>query len=119
MYIGGKQARPDATYSRSILSPAGDLVGQVGEGNRKDIRDAVEAAHKAAPGWGKRAAFNRAQICYYIAENLQMRRSEYAAKLQAMTGGATAECETEVDLSIQRLFYWASWADKYGGTVQE
>lgn len=119
MYIGGKQARPDATYTRAICNSDGLLVGQVGEGNRKDIRDAVEAAHSAAPGWGKRAAFNRAQICYYIAENLQLRRDEYAQKLHAMTERSMAICEQEVDLSIQRLFYWAAYADKYGGTVQE
>lgn len=119
IYIGGKQKRPDAPFTRPVLGPSGALVGQVSEGSRKDVRDAVEAAHAAAPGWGKRAAFNRAQICYYIAENLQMRRQEYAAQLQAMTGREAKSCEEEVDLSIQRLFYWASYADKYGGVIQE
>ena len=51
MYIGGAQKRPDAPYARSVISPSGAIVGQVGEGNRKDIREAVEAAHKAAPGY--------------------------------------------------------------------
>ena len=71
MYIGGQQKRPDGSYSRKVVSPTGEVLGQVGDGNRKDVRDAVEAAHKAAPDWGKRAAYNRAQICYYIAENLR------------------------------------------------
>jgi len=119
MYVGGKQKRPDAPYTRPVLSPSGVHIGQVAEGARKDVRDAVEAAHAASSGWGKRAAFNRAQICYYIAENLQMRRGEYAAKLQAMTGKEERACELEVDISIQRLFYWASFADKCGGVVQE
>merc|ERR1719253_2454850 len=119
MYIGGKQARPDATYSRSVVAPDGAVLGQVGEGSRKDIREAVEAAHKAAPGWGKRAAFNRAQICYYMAENLQMRRDAFAQRLQGMTGRALPDCEQEVDQSIERLFYWAAYADKWGGVVQE
>eukprot|EP00747_Dinoflagellata_sp_TGD_P167467 gnl/TRDRNA2_/TRDRNA2_191927_c0_seq1.p1 gnl/TRDRNA2_/TRDRNA2_191927_c0~~gnl/TRDRNA2_/TRDRNA2_191927_c0_seq1.p1 ORF type:complete len:822 (-),score=165.52 gnl/TRDRNA2_/TRDRNA2_191927_c0_seq1:212-2677(-) len=119
LYIGGAQKRPDGVYQRAVLDPAGKEVGAVGDGNRKDIRDAVEAAHKAAPGWGKRAAFNRAQICYYIAENLQMRRAEFSTKLQTMTGRQAASCDQEVDLSIQRLFYWASYADKYGGGIQE
>jgi aldehyde dehydrogenase (NAD+) len=119
IYIGGKQKRPDAPYTRAVLGPSGAIVGQVAEGARKDVRDAVEAAHAASSGWGKRAAYNRAQICYYIAENLQMRRAEYAAKLQAMTGKDAKVCEQEVDLSIQRTFYWASYADKWGGTVQE
>jgi len=118
-YIGGKQKRPDAPYTRPVLGPSGTFIGQVGEGARKDGRDAVEAAHAASAGWGKRAAFNRSQICYYMAENLQMRQSEYAAKLQAMTGNSADSCMREVDLSIQRLFYWASYADKYGGVIQE
>jgi aldehyde dehydrogenase (NAD+) len=119
VYIGGKQKRPDAPYTRAVFGPSDNFVGQVCEGQRKDVRDAVEAAHAAADGWGKRAAFNRAQICYYIAENLQLRRAEFAQSLQAMTGREMGSCEHEVDLSIQRLFYWASYADKYGGTVQE
>lgn len=119
MYIGGAQKRPDAPYARPIPSPSGKVIGQVSEGNRKDIREAVEAAHKAAPGWGKRAAHNRAQIVYYIAENLELRRSEVATRIGAMTGREAGSCEEEVDLAIQRLFYWGAYADKYGGTVQE
>ena len=119
MFYGGKQVRPDGPYSRPIRNPAGEVVGHVGDGNRKDVRNAVEAAHKAAPGWGKRAAFNRAQIIYYLAENLEERRTEFAAKLSAMTGNSEANSLREVDLSIQRLFYWAAYADKYGGEVQE
>ncbi len=66
VYIAGKQARPDAPYVRPIFGANGKCVGQVSEGNRKDIRNAVEAAHAAWPGWGKRAAHNRAQIVYYL-----------------------------------------------------
>jgi aldehyde dehydrogenase (NAD+) len=119
MYIGGAQKRPDAPYARSVISPSGNIVGQVGEGNRKDIREAVEAAHKAAPGWGKRAAHNRAQIVYYIAENLELRHSEMAQRISAMTGKSIEDAKSEVDLAIQRLFHWGAYADKYGGTVQE
>lgn len=50
VYIGGAQRRPDAPYARPVISPSGSVIGQVAEGNRKDIREAVEAAHKAAPG---------------------------------------------------------------------
>jgi len=119
MYIGGKQARPDAVYSVSVKTPKGVLIDVVGDGNRKDIRNAVEAANKAAPGWGKRAAHNRAQICYYIAENLEQRRAEFAGRISKMTGGTEKAALAEVDASISRLFTWAAWADKYGGTVQE
>lgn len=72
LYIGGKQCRPDATYVRTIKGPTGAVLGQVSDGNRKDIRNAVEAAHSAWGGWGKRAAHNRAQIVYYMAENLEV-----------------------------------------------
>ena len=82
VFYGGKQKRPDATYVRPVVSPTGEFVGQVAEGNRKDIRNAVEAAHKGAPGWGKRAAHNRAQIMYYIAENLELRLEEIAARIR-------------------------------------
>ena len=95
------------------------MIAHVGEGTRKDIRNAVEAAHAAAPGWGKRAAHNRAQIVYYMAENLELRRDEVADRIHQMTGKTIEECKTEINMSIQRLFHWGAYCDKYGGTVQE
>jgi aldehyde dehydrogenase (NAD+) len=122
MYIGGKQKRPDGAYTRAVFNSEGALVGQVGDGNRKDIRDAVEAAHAAhtaKPGWAMRHAYNRSQILYFIGENLDARRDEFARRLVEMTGCSMENAETEVDLSIQRLFTYAAWADKYGGSIQE
>jgi aldehyde dehydrogenase (NAD+) len=119
MYYGGAQQRPDAPYARPIRSVDGKVIGHVGEGNRKDIRNAVEAAHRAAPGWGKRAAHNRAQIVYYMAENLELRRDEFAGLLMSLTGCTKSDAQQEVDLSINRLFHWGAYADKYGGSVQE
>jgi aldehyde dehydrogenase (NAD+) len=113
MYIGGKQARPDSGYSRPVYGPDGQLLGEVGEGNRKDIRNAVEAA-RAALGWGTTAAHARAQILYFLAENLDYRRDEFAARIKAQTGRAG---EAEVAASIERLFAFAAWADKYDGAV--
>jgi aldehyde dehydrogenase (NAD+) len=118
MYIGGKQSRPDGEYSRKVLGPGGRLVGEVGEGNRKDVRNAVEAARKASPGWAKATAHNKAQILYYIAENLAARREEMARRLDDMTGAGLEEGRAEVDLAVDRLFSYAAWADKYAGTVQ-
>ena len=119
MYIGGAQKRPDTPYARPVVNPSGKIVGQVSEGNRKDIREAEEAAHRAAPGygtdwlccsglsncnfpcscthtyhqsshsWGKQAAHNRAQIVYYIAENLELRHDEVAQRIANMTGTRT------------------------------
>jgi aldehyde dehydrogenase (NAD+) len=116
LYIGGKQARPDGAYSRAIHGSDGTFLADVGEGNRKDIRNAVEAAHKAV-GWSKATAHNRAQVLYYIAENLAVRADEFAARISAQTGSKTAE--REVQASIERLFYWAAWADKYDGLAHQ
>ncbi len=112
-YIGGKQARPDSGYARPVRDPAGKLIGEVGEGNRKDIRNAVEAA-RAALGWSTTAAHARAQILYFLAENLDYRRAEFAARLKAQTG---ADGEAEVAAAVERLFAFAGWADKYDGAV--
>lgn len=116
MYIGGAQARPDGGYSRAIFGADGRFVADVGEGNRKDIRNAVEAAHKAS-SWAKATAHNRAQVLYYIAENLAVRADEFAARLAAMTGAKNPE--REVQASIERLFYYAAWADKYDGLAHQ
>ena len=97
MYIGGKQARPDGGYSRGVASPAGKLVGEVGEGNRKDIRNAVEAARKIAPKWAATSEHNRAQILYYIAENLDARAAEFADRLRLLRGVKSAKTRLEVD----------------------
>ncbi|MDC9823211.1 aldehyde dehydrogenase family protein [Devosia sp. ZB163] len=113
MYIGGKQARPDSGYSRPVYGPTGTLVGEVGDGNRKDIRNAVEAA-RAALGWATTSAHNRAQILYFLAENLEYRADEFAARIKAQTGEDGA---AEVAASVERLFAFAGWADKYDGAV--
>ncbi|WP_426103973.1 aldehyde dehydrogenase family protein [Massilia sp. TSP1-1-2] len=116
LYIGGKQARPDGAYSRAITGANGAFLADVGEGNRKDIRNAVEAAHKAS-GWAKATSHNRAQVLYYIAENLAIRADEFAARLTAMTGAK--DPMKEVQASIERLFYYAAWADKYDGLAHQ
>ncbi|HEX9704283.1 MAG TPA: aldehyde dehydrogenase family protein [Gemmatimonadales bacterium] len=116
LFIGGKQARPDQGYTRPIKSPAGRVLGEVGEGNRKDIRNAVEAAHAAAE-WGRGAGHHRAQVLYYVAENLAPRGEEFAERIAAMTGGGVEPARREVRASIERLFTYAAWADKWDGAV--
>ncbi len=108
-YIGGKQARPDSGYSFPVYGRDGQLLGEAPLGNRKDIRNAVEAARNAS-GWGKTTGHARAQVIYYIAENMIQRRDEIAHRLAAAIGEAQAAVET--DLSIQRIFSYAAWADK-------
>ena len=116
MYVGGKQARPDSGYSYAVLDPAGREIGLAGLGNRKDIRNAVEAAAKAA-SWGAATAHNRAQVLYYVAENLAARESEFARRLSAMTGASARAAKAEVDASIRRAFLYAAHADKFDGAV--
>jgi aldehyde dehydrogenase (NAD+) len=116
LFIGGKQMRPDGNYARAVLSPQGRRLDEVGEGNRKDIRNAVAAA-RAAEAWSGTTAHNRAQILYYLAENLAARRNEFATRIAAMTAAADAEAAAEVDASIARLFSYGAWADKYEGIV--
>ncbi len=116
LFVGGKQARPDGNYSRPVVSPKGKIVGEAGEGNRKDIRNAVAAA-RAASGWSSATAHNRAQILFYIAENLSARTEDFANRISAMTGVSLAAGRQEVEHSIQRLFSYAAWADKYEGVV--
>ena len=117
LFIGGKQTRPDQGYSRRILGPEGALVGEVPDGNRKDVRNAVEAAHNAWKSWGKATGHLRGQILYYIAENLATRSDEFAARLSAMDGRSKRESTREVDAGIRRLFTYAAWADKWDGAV--
>ncbi|MEO6014807.1 MAG: aldehyde dehydrogenase family protein [Devosia sp.] len=116
MYIGGKQARPDSGYSKPVYGAGGQIVGEVGDGNRKDIRNAVEAA-RAALGWATTAAHSRAQILYFLAENLEYRADEFAKRLREQTGESTASAQKEVAASVERLFAFAGWADKYDGAV--
>ena len=116
LFIGGQQSRPDSGYSIRIAGRDGRVLGEVGDGNRKDIRNAVEAAHGALGGWSRATGHARAQILYYIAENLAARGDEFARRLSALTDGDGA---AEVDASVQRLFTYAAWADKYDGLVHQ
>jgi len=113
-YIGGKQARPDSGYSTPVYGREGQLLGVAPVGNRKDIRNAVEAA-RGASAWAKLGAHGRAQVIYYIAETLIQRRDEIVGRLAAAVGSEQAAAE--VDLSVERIFTYAAWADKYDGQV--
>ncbi len=113
-FIGGKQKRPDWGRSMPVMDAAGSVMAEVGHGNRKDIRDAVEAAFKAA-GWAGQTGHARAQILYFVAENLARRTNEFASRIRVMTGVSTAAARAEVEASIARLFSYAAWADKYDG----
>ncbi len=116
LYVGGKQARPDSGYSYAVEGPNGP-VGLVGLGNRKDIRNAVEAAGKAG-GWGRATGHNRAQVLYYLGENLSARAAEFAERL-ASFGSEGKDAQTEVETAIRRCFWYAAQADKFDGAVHQ
>ncbi len=115
LYIGGKQARPDGGYSKPVWGKSGALLGHVSLANRKDVRNAVEAA-TAAASWGTTTAHLRAQILYYIGENLAARADEFAARIDAMMGGRKGAAEVEA--CVSRLFTYAAWADKFEGRAK-
>jgi aldehyde dehydrogenase (NAD+) len=114
LFIGGKQARPDSGYSKAIYGARGQVIGEVGIGNRKDIRGAVEAARGAFEGWRKTTGHNKAQILYFLAENLSERAEEFARRIEEQTGGEGRE---EVEAALEALFKAAAWADKYDGAI--
>jgi aldehyde dehydrogenase (NAD+) len=115
-YIGGKQVRPDSGYSLKINNFAGNYIGEVAFGSRKDIRNAVESAASSL-SWSSMTGHARAQVLYFIAENLSYRKNEFAQRISLMTGQTINDSENEVELSIERIFYYAAFADKYDGRV--
>ena len=114
LYIGGKQTRPDSGYSQAVFGAKGLLLGHAPIASRKDIRNAIQA--QAACGWGKISGHLRAQILYYIAENLTAQATGFAARLDAMTGTTTGA--SEVDAAVDILFTYAAWADKFEGRAK-
>ena len=118
LFIGGKQVRPDGNYSLAVADRKGKRVGEVGLGNRKDIRDAVSAA-RACKAWPEATGYNRAQVLYFLAENLSGRAAEFSARLTELTGASAKVARAEVDASIERLFYYAGMADKFEGRVHQ
>jgi aldehyde dehydrogenase (NAD+) len=117
MYVGGKQVRPDSGYSYPVLDARGRVITQAGLGNRKDIRNAVEAAHKAE-GWSAMTGHARAQVLYFLAENLEARADEFTRRL-VQTGATPTAARREIEASVRRIMHYAAWADKYDGAVRE
>ena len=115
-YIGGKQVRPDGGHSIETFNANGTLAAVVGSGNRKDIRNAVNAAVKAT-SWSSQSGHGRAQILYFLAENLAVRESEWIERLETLCGISNEHAKSEFDESISRIFSYAAWADKYDGAV--
>ena len=118
LYIGGKQTRPDSGYSLSVANADGTLAGEIGHGNRKDIRNAVEAAHKAS-GWQSSTPHLRAQILYFLAENLEARATEFQNQIMKLTGVSRKQAGIEVETAVRRIFSYAALADKHEGLIHQ
>jgi aldehyde dehydrogenase (NAD+) len=116
LYIGGKQCRPDSGYSLPVYDHQGCHIADIPAGNRKDIRNAVEAMNKAQ-SWSDSPAHLRAQILYYIAENFDAQRQRFEQRLQQLTGLTKQAANQAIELCIQRMFHAAAMADKYEGRV--
>lgn len=112
IYIGGKFPRTESGRFYSPKNSKGETLGNICLSSRKDFRNAVVAARAAFGGWSNRAAFNRSQILYRIAEMLEGRRAQFISEI-ILQGSSSKQAEKEVDRAIDRLIYYAGWCDKY------
>ena len=112
VYVGGAFIRSESARTYPLKDAAGNFFANIPQCTRKDVRNAVEAAAKAGPGWAKRTAYNRGQIIYRLGEMIEARRADMADAL--MLGGASkAAAAKEIAATIDRLIYYAGWTDKY------
>ncbi len=111
-YVGGAFIRSESGRVYPIQDSKGEFFANIPQCTRKDLRNAVEAAAKAGPGWAKRTAYNRGQILYRLAEMLEARASEMSEALN-LGGASSAASKREVAATVNRLIHYAGWADKY------
>jgi len=112
VYVGGAFIRSESGRTFPLADASGGFFGNIPQCTRKDLRNAVEAAAKAGPGWAKRTAYNRGQILYRLGEMLEARAPEMADAI-ALGGGSAAAAAKEVAATVDRLIYYAGWTDKY------
>jgi len=112
VYVGGAFIRSESARTFPLKDAAGNFHANIPQCTRKDLRNAVEAAAKAGPGWAKRTPYNRGQIIYRLAEMLEARKADMADAL-AVGGASKSAAAKETTATIDRLIYYAGWADKY------
>ena len=112
LYIGGAFPRSESGRSYVVHDAKGAFLANASHASRKDARDAVKAARAAFPGWAGRTAYNRGQVVYRVAEVLEDRRDQFEAELRRSEGVSSSKARTFVDASIDRLVWYAGWADK-------
>src|SRR6187455_3192773 len=117
LYIGGAFPRSESGHTYVVEDAKGKFLANAALGSRKDARDAVKAARSAFGGWSGRTAYNRGQVVYRIAEVLEDRREQFEAELRTAEGITAAKARTYVDASIDRLVWYAGWADKIAQVV--
>jgi acyl-CoA reductase-like NAD-dependent aldehyde dehydrogenase len=112
VYVGGAFIRSESNRTYPLNDATGAFRANIPQCTRKDLRNAVEAAAKAGPGWARRTPYNRGQVLYRLGEMLEARRQEMADAI-AVCGGSKASAAREVDAAVERLIHYAGWADKY------
>jgi acyl-CoA reductase-like NAD-dependent aldehyde dehydrogenase len=112
LYIGGEFPRSESGRSYVVNDAKGNFLANAAQASRKDARDAVKAARAAFGGWSGRTAYNRGQVVYRIAEVLEGRRDQFEAELRSAEGLAAGKARTYVDAAVDRLVWYAGWADK-------
>jgi acyl-CoA reductase-like NAD-dependent aldehyde dehydrogenase len=117
LFIGGEFPRSESGHSYQVLDARGRFVANAALASRKDARDAVSAARKAFPGWSGRTAYNRGQVVYRIAEVMEDRRPQFVEALRQGEGSTAAAAAKALDASIDRLVWYAGWADKLAQVV--
>jgi acyl-CoA reductase-like NAD-dependent aldehyde dehydrogenase len=112
LYIGGAFPRSESGRSYVVNDAKGHFLANASQASRKDARDAVKAARSAFGGWSARTAYNRGQVLYRIAEVLEGRRAQFEQELRDSEGVSPAKARTYVDAAVDRLVWYAGWADK-------
>jgi acyl-CoA reductase-like NAD-dependent aldehyde dehydrogenase len=112
LYIGGAFPRSESGRSYVVSDSKGNFLANASQASRKDARDAVQAARKAFGGWSGRTAYNRGQVVYRVAEVLEGRRAQFVDEVQKSEGVGKRQAEGAVDIAVDRLVWYAGWADK-------
>jgi acyl-CoA reductase-like NAD-dependent aldehyde dehydrogenase len=117
LYLGGAFPRSESGRSYPVTTPAGEFLANAAAASRKDVRDAVQAARKAFPGWSAATAYNRGQVLYRVAEMLEGRRGQFADEVAAAERISTRAAMAQVDAAVDRWVWYAGWTDKLAAVV--
>ena len=117
LFVGGAFPRSESGRSYPVTDASGEFLANAAHASRKDARDAVSAARKAVAGWSARTPYNRGQVVYRVAEVLEGRRGQLVEEVQRGEGTGRRQAEAAVDASVDRLVWYAGWADKLAQVV--